>query len=85
MSLDSGNNLYVLQMVAPKQYTLTRIGVNGEFFGQTNYNAPKARPYLRRLADGKLQIVGGRHEVAQTASASQAAKLSERPANLPKN
>ena len=83
---DSANNLYVLHLVGPKTYLLSKVGVNGEFLGQTTYLAGKTRPYLRRLANGTLQIVGGRREVAQnTASQVAPAKLSDRPAGLPLN
>ncbi len=83
---DASNNFYVLQLIGQRAYVLSKIGVNGEFLGQTNYSAPKTRPTLRRLADGTLQIIGGRREdaVAQnTAPAEPPAKLSDRPPGLP--
>jgi hypothetical protein len=89
MQFDTTNNLYVLQLVAPKTYMLTNIGVNGEFYGQHLYDAPKYKPYFRKLADGSVQIVGARRQ--QTAANSKVAgappppKLSERPPNLPQN
>jgi hypothetical protein len=86
MQFDAGNSLYVLHLIGPKTYTLSKIGVNGEFLGQSTYVTTKTRPYLRRLADGKLQIVGGRREViANTpeSSAPPVVKLSDRPAGLP--
>jgi hypothetical protein len=81
---DAGNNLYVLQLVGLRAYSLTKIGVNGEFMGQTAYTAPKTRPTLRKLADGTLQIVGGRKDtpVAQVPT-NTPTKLSDRPAGLP--
>lgn len=82
---DSGNNLYILHLVGKQAWVLTKIGVNGEFMGQTQYNAAKSRPSLRKLADGRLQIVGGRKEspVAQVPTAPPV-KLSDRPAGLPR-
>jgi hypothetical protein len=83
---DAANNFYVLQLIGQRAYVLSKIGVNGDFQGQTNYSAPKSRPTLRRLADGTLQIVGGRREdaVAQnTAPTEPPAKLSDRPPGLP--
>jgi hypothetical protein len=83
---DAGNNFYVLQLIGQRAYVLSKIGVNGDFLGQTNYSAPKSRPTLRRLADGTLQIIGGKKEdaVAQnTAPTEPPAKLSDRPAGLP--
>lgn len=91
VQLDTSNNVYVLHLVGPKTYLLTNVGVNGEFLGQTTYTAPKSRPYFRRLADGTVQLVGGKRE-AQTTAANGAApdgpppiKLSDRPAGLPAN
>lgn len=86
MQLDTANNLYVLQLAAPKEYLLSKIGVNGEFIGQSHYSAPKAKPFLRRLADGTLQIVNGKREVAQAnTSEVPTPKLSDRPAGIPLN
>ena len=90
MQFDTSNNLYVLHLIAPKTYTLTNIGVNGEFLSQHLYGAPKSRPALRRLADGTIQIVGGhRQDVAAQAPGAVSAiappKLSDRPAGLPAN
>ncbi|HEV7869275.1 MAG TPA: hypothetical protein VGO90_16420 [Chthoniobacteraceae bacterium] len=84
---DAANNLYVLQLVGQRSHTLTKISPDGEFLGRTNYSAPKSRPYFRKLADGTLQIVGGRREVAvaQNAETAPPAKLSDRPAGLPKD
>jgi hypothetical protein len=83
---DSANNLYVLQLMGTRAYTLTKITPNGQFAGQTNYGAPKTRPTLRRTADGALQIVGGRREekLAQVPDTAPPPKLSDRP-KLPGN
>jgi hypothetical protein len=89
MQLDTSNNLYVLHLAGPKAYMLTNIGVNGEFLGQHIYDAPKSRPYLRRLVDGTIQIVGGKRRPAETAgnkgSEGPQPKLSDRPPGLPAN
>ncbi len=86
MQLDSRNNLYVLQLVGLRRFALSKIGVNGEFLGQSYYGVPKARPYLRKQPDGSLQLVGGkREEVAQNPTKlPPPAKLSDRPPGLPK-
>jgi hypothetical protein len=82
---DTANNLYILHLIGKQAWVLTKIGVNGEFMGQTSYNAAKSRPTLRKLADGKLQIVGGRKEapIAQVPTAPPV-KLSDRPPGLPR-
>ena len=90
VQFDTTNNLYVLHLTAPKTYLLTNIGVNGEWLGQHTYGAPKYRPNLRRLADGTIQIVGGRRmdlatRAPGTAPAAPPLKLSNRPAGLPAN
>jgi hypothetical protein len=84
MQFDSANNFYVLQLIGEKAYVLSKISVNGEFLGQTNYSAEKSRPFLRKLASGALQLVGGRREDRSQAPGSAApSKLSDRPAGLP--
>lgn len=83
---DSANNLYVLQLIGTRAYTLTKITPNGQFAGQTHYSAPKTRPTLRRTADGALQIIGGKREEQLAQAETDTApppKLSDRPA-LPK-
>jgi hypothetical protein len=81
---DSANNLYILQLIGNRAYALTKISPNGQFGGQTNYSAPKARPMLRRTADGALEIVGGRREAALAQNpAEPVPKLSDRPEGLP--
>jgi hypothetical protein len=82
---DTGSNLYVLHYTGQRSWVLSKIGVNGEFLGQTLYDSTKSRPSLRRLADGTLQIVGGRKEapIAQTPT-EPPVKLSDRPPGLPR-
>ena len=84
---DSANNLFILQLIAQRSFVLSKIGVNGEFLGQAHYSAPKTRPSLRKLANGTLQIIGGkRDEPVSTdpADAPPTPKLSDRPAGLGK-
>jgi hypothetical protein len=85
MEFDLNNNLYVLHLVGQRDYMLSKIGINGEYLGQTRYAAPKTRMYMRKLDDGQLQVVGGRRvdEVAQN-PATPPTKLSDRPPGLPK-
>ncbi len=87
MQFDAANNLYVLQLIGQRSYVLSKISVNGEYLGQTHYSAPKTRPYLRKQADGTLQLVGGVKEAPAVAAADLPTppKLSDRPVGLPKN
>ena len=84
---DLGNNLYVLQLIGQREHLLSKIGLDGTYLGGTRYTAPKTRPYFRKLADGQLQIIGGRRvaTVPKDATAEAPTKLSQRPPGLPAN
>jgi hypothetical protein len=85
IKFDSGNNLAILQATARKEYLLTRIGVNGNFVGQRVYTSIKGPPFLRKLPDGALTIVGAaRQEPVAQVSLEDAPKLSDRPPGFPK-
>ncbi|MEA3187898.1 MAG: hypothetical protein QOD99_1728, partial [Chthoniobacter sp.] len=83
--LDSKNRVHVLQLVGPKTYTYSRVGLNGEWLGQTTYVELKSRPGLKRLASGDVAISGGQMDVpvATAANAPAGPKLSDRPAGMP--
>ena len=59
IQLDEQNRLHVLQLVGAKTYTYSQVGPNGEWLGQTTYTELKRRPALKRLASGKVAVVGG--------------------------
>jgi hypothetical protein len=81
---DSGNNLAVLHLIGPKTYLLSRIGVNGNFQGQSTYVTPKSQPFLRRTDGGLLQIVGAIRQQDNVAKALPVTvpKVSDRPAGF---
>jgi hypothetical protein len=81
---DTLNTLNVLQLVGPKTYTLTQIGVNGDIYGQWVYDAPKLKPVLRRDGTGNLAVVGATRRVEAPKTGAPVPKLSDRPAGLPK-
>ena len=83
--LDQGNRLHILQVVGPKTYLYSRVGVNGEWLGQTTYNSTKRRPALRKLPSGIVEVFGGQEYVASTPQpgAPPPAKLSDRPPGMP--
>ncbi len=86
MQFDLANNLWILQLVGQKTYFLSKIGINGEFHAQSTYVTPKSKPYLRKTAEGSLQIVGAiRQERALAGDPGQARipKLSDRPPGFP--
>jgi hypothetical protein len=86
IQFDSQNNLFILQLIAQRRFALSKIGVNGEFLGQSFYGVVKTRPFLRKLPDGSLQLVGGKREDApqDPATLPPPLKLSDRPPGLPK-
>jgi hypothetical protein len=79
---DATNTLHVLQLVGPKTYNLSQVGVNGEMYGQWIYDAPKFKPMLRRDNTGNLDIVGATRRV-EAAKNGPTPKLSDRPPGLP--
>ncbi len=85
IQLDAQNRLHVLQLVGPKTYTYSRIGVNGEWLGQTTYSELKTRPNLRHLANGDVAVAGGKIEVPVATAANNPSipKLSDRPPGMP--
>lgn len=85
IQLDERNGLHVLQLVGPKTFTYSRIGINGEWIGQTTYSELKNRPRLKRLASGQVSVTGGQVEVPATAQAGAppVPKLSDRPVGMP--
>jgi hypothetical protein len=84
VKLDAGNNLNVLQSVGQKEYLFSRVAADGHFIGQTNYTSAKGQPYLRKLENGTLQLVGAIRQQSAQAAPEHIPKLSERPSNLPK-
>ena len=82
--LDNGNQLHVLQLVAAKTYTYTRVGLNGEVIEQKSYNEVTSKPHLKKIANGNVAIAGGQEEAPPVASTdSKTPKLSDRPAGMP--
>jgi len=92
IELDVANTLHILQVTGPKAYLHTQIGPNGEVIGQETLMAVKNRPQLRREASGLVAVRGGvpqSPEVNRELGIGSAdnrgiPKLSDRPANLPR-
>jgi hypothetical protein len=81
---DAENTLYVLHLVGPGQYYLSKIGVNGEWMGQTVWNSAKGRAVVRRKPDGKMVIVGATRADEAPKGGPPVPKLSDRPVALPR-
>jgi hypothetical protein len=83
---DSSNSLYILQLAGMRTYLLSKVSCNGEFAGQSSYSAPKIKPFLRRSADGALQLVGAKRDAAPIDPTNlPVPKLSDRPPGFPRN
>lgn len=84
--LDRANRIHVLHLCAANTYTYSRIGLNGEWLGQSTYNVVKARPALKKLPDGSVAVAGGKLDVPANPAPGAPAppKLSDRPPGLPK-
>jgi hypothetical protein len=76
------NTLFAFHMTGPSVYALSKIGVNGEWLGQTLWNAPKGRATVRKKPTGTMVVVGATrdrsHEPAPPGTAP-VPKLSDAP------
>lgn len=84
--LDVRNQLHILQLVGPKTFTYTQIGLNGQLLSQGTYIALKTRPHLRKNAAGNITVVGGQQDIPlpPNAGGPPTPKLSDRPPGMPK-
>ena len=76
------NTLYAFHMTGPSMYALSKIGVNGEWMGQTLWNSPKGRATVRKKNTGTMVVVGAtrdRSRDASEAGAPPVPKLSDGP------
>ena len=85
--LDDQNQLHVLQLVGPKTYTYSHIGLDGEIIEQSTYNQLKSQPHLKKIANGNVAVAGGQMQAPPAAPGTtpKTPKLSDRPAGLPAN
>ncbi|MGC3988406.1 MAG: hypothetical protein QM796_01730 [Chthoniobacteraceae bacterium] len=84
-TFDSQNQLHVLQLVGPKTYLSSVIGLNGELFEQKSYTTLHYPPRLVKAATGDVDVQGGQPVLAeaQGPNATPPPKLSDRPAGMP--
>jgi hypothetical protein len=86
--IDRANQLHVLHCAAPRAWTYSRVGLNGELLGHSSFMETKTRPRLVRSANGEVAVKGGVIEApaAQTKTGQDTApKLSDRPPGVPKD
>jgi len=78
--LDQANQLHVLHCAAPRTWTYSRVGLNGQLISKSTYMETKTRPRLARAGDGAVAVRGGMLDTPARATAvNPAAKLSARP------
>src|SRR5437879_6566902 len=84
--IDRANQLHVLHCAAPRAWSYSRIGLNGELLAHSSFMETKTRPRLVHAANGDVAVRGGVIEApaAQTARGTTP-KLSDRPPGLPKD
>lgn len=80
VQVDPGNRLHVLHCAAPRSWSYSVIGLNGELVSHSTFAETKTRPHLVHAADGMITVRGGILDAPAAATAAiPAAKLSERP------
>ncbi|MDB6147530.1 MAG: hypothetical protein JWO45_1194 [Spartobacteria bacterium] len=87
VQLDRENLLHVLHCGAPRSWTYSRVGLNGEVLAHSSFIETKTRPRLIHSEDGAVTVRGGMAEApaaTQQASQEAAPKLSDRPGEVPK-
>jgi hypothetical protein len=81
---DGENTLYVFHMTGPGLYALSKIGVNGEWLGQTMWHSEKGRAVVRKKEDGRMVVVGATRAVDKPVAGPEVPRLSDRPFAIPK-
>lgn len=83
VELDQLNRLHVLHCAAPRTWSYSEIGPNGELLAHSTILETKTRPHLRRAADGAVAIRGGMLDAPINSAQNPAPKLSARPPSIP--
>jgi hypothetical protein len=82
--IDRANQLHVLHCAAPRAWSYSRIGLNGELLEHSSLMETKTRPRLVHSGNGEVAVRGGMIE-APAQTRTTAPKLSARPPELPKD
>ncbi len=83
--IDRANQLHVLHCAAPRTWSYSRIGLNGELLKHSSFMETKTRPRLVHSGNGEIAVRGGMIEAPAQSSRSKAPKLSARPPEAPTN
>jgi len=81
--IDRANQLHVLHCAAPRAWSYTRVGLNGELLEHSSFMETKTRPRLVHSRGGEVAVRGGMIEAPAQSSGSKAPKLSARPPAAP--
>ena len=82
--IDRANQLHVLHCAAPRAWSYSRIGLNGQLLEHSLFMETKTRPRLVHSGNGEVAVRGGMIETPSQSSRSTAPKLSARPPDVPK-
>ncbi len=87
--IDQTNQLHVLHCAAPRNWSYSRVNLNGKLISQSSFMETKTRPRLVHATDGSVAVHGGivetrRAEMIESPGAP-APKLSDRPADMPRD
>ena len=83
--IDRANQLHVLHCAAPRAWSYSRIGLNGELMAHSSLMETNSRPRLVHSTNGDVTAHGGAIDTAAQSSRSTVPKLSARPPGLPKD
>ena len=73
--IDRENKLHVLHCSAPRTWSYSTVGLDGQLLFHSTILETKSRPHFKRTADGDVVIVGGMSEAA----AAQAVRSPPKP------
>jgi hypothetical protein len=84
--IDRKNQLQVLHCSAPRTWSYSVIGLNGDLISHSTLLEAKSRPHFKRSPDGEVAVVGGmKPPDASLPPTANVPKLSTRPAPTPAN
>ena len=81
--IDHANQLHVLHCAAPRTWSYSRVGLNGELLEHSSFMETKNRPRLVYSGSGEIAVRGGTLEAPAQSSRSTVPKLSARPPGAP--
>jgi len=84
VQLDGGNQVHIIQNIAPRAFLYSHFDLDGKVLKQQAYQLDKNRPYLAKLSDNSITVVGGTpYDPNAVPEEKKLPKLSDRPVPLP--